>query len=340
MSSDDERARRFVARHFPESARFLATENPDAPLLPVFGPSEVFGGVDDLTPAVAVVRTAMALTREQLSTALGIAFAEIAADGPAESLTDEEVRREIELHLAAQAFHSVDMQMERDANRQWDDETRRVLDTLAAKVDQAYAAPAPVQATGRFEMTGHDLYRVAKAREALANAETLNLLDERAMARTIGRLEVAVQQLVEMADEASTVAGPRQPDSALLGSQPTQNPVYGDGTVTVDTLDHGRVTMSEPAWCEGHDELLVQLRVDTAHISAETAAEYAGIEFLPIRFSQAPFATVQPQVMGDVSDFPGMDPDEMRALAAVVAAYSGVVYSKANELDRIRRRQA
>lgn len=275
MSSDDERARRFVARHFPETARFLATENPDAPLLPAFGPSEVFGGVDDLTPAVAVVRVAMALTREQLSTALGIAFAEIAADGPAESLTDEEVRREIELHLAAQAFHSVDMQMERDANRQWDDETRRILDAIAAKVDQAYA-------------------QVTKA---------------------------------------TVVADPPP-------AQPTQNPVYGDGTVTVDTLDHGRVTMPEPAWCEGHDELLVQRRVDTAHISAETAAEYAGIEFLPIRFSQAPFATVQSQVMGDVADFPGMGPDGLRALAAVVAAYSGVVYSKANELDRIRRRQA
>lgn len=54
----------------------------------------------------------------------------------------------------------------------------------------------------RFEMTEHDRYRVAKAREALAATESLNLLDERAMARTIGRLEVALQQLVEMADEA------------------------------------------------------------------------------------------------------------------------------------------
>lgn len=177
------------------------SENPAVASLPVFGPSEVFGGVDDLQPAVAVVRMAMALTREQLATALGIAFAEM-AERPAEALTDEQVRNEIELHLAAQAFHSVDSQMERDANRRWDDETRRVLDVLAAKVDQAYAAPAPTLRAARFEMTDHDRYRVAKAREALAAAESLNLLDERAMARTIGRLEVAVQQLVEMTDEA------------------------------------------------------------------------------------------------------------------------------------------
>lgn len=122
--------------------------------------------------------------------------------------------------------------------------------------------------------------------------------------------------------------------------QPTQNPVYGDGTVTVDTLDHGRVTMSEPAWCEGHEELLVQLRVDTAHIGAETAAEYADVDFLPIRFSWAPFSTVQPQVMADVADFPGLSPDELRGLATETGAYSGVLYSKANELDRIRRRQS
>lgn len=119
-----------------------------------------------------------------------------------------------------------------------------------------------------------------------------------------------------------------------------QNPEYGDGWVAVDTLDHGRVTMPEPAWCTGHDELQAQMRVDTCHFSAETAAEYAGTEFLPVCFSQAPFSAVQPQVMGDVADFPGMSPDEMRALAAEVAAHSGRLYSKANELDRIRRRQA
>ena len=54
----------------------------------------------------------------------------------------------------------------------------------------------------RFEMTEHDRYRVKVAREALAEAESLNLLDERAMARTIGRLETVLSQLVEMVDEA------------------------------------------------------------------------------------------------------------------------------------------
>lgn len=54
----------------------------------------------------------------------------------------------------------------------------------------------------RFKLTDHDRYRVEKAREELARAGSLNLLDETAMARTIGRLEVALSQLVEMVDEA------------------------------------------------------------------------------------------------------------------------------------------
>ncbi|MEU9183335.1 hypothetical protein AB0D14_01955 [Streptomyces sp. NPDC048484] len=266
MSSDDENARRFVERHFPEVSRFLASENPAVSQLPTFGPTEVFGGVDDLQPAVAVVRVAMALTREQLSTALGIAFAEIAADRTVESLTDAEVRNEIELHLAAQAIHSLDMQMERDAGRDWPADIRRVLDVIAAKADQAYAARVP---------------------------------DRR-----------------------------------------TQDPVYGDGTVTVDTLDHGRITMSEPAWCMGHDGQPVLHRADVAHTSDQTVAEYAGVEFLPAWITWAPFSTRQPEPMGDVDEFPGLTPEELRDLAAEVGAHSGRLYSKANELDRIRRRQA
>jgi hypothetical protein len=53
----------------------------------------------------------------------------------------------------------------------------------------------------RFELTGHDRYRIEKAREELAAAEQLDLSDDRAMARTIGRLEVALKQLLEILDE-------------------------------------------------------------------------------------------------------------------------------------------
>ncbi|MDR3083110.1 MAG: hypothetical protein LBV60_19690 [Streptomyces sp.] len=50
----------------------------------------------------------------------------------------------------------------------------------------------------RFALTGHDLYLIEKAREELAAG--VDLSDDRAMARKIGRLEVALQQLLEMLD--------------------------------------------------------------------------------------------------------------------------------------------
>ena len=53
-------------------------------------------------------------------------------------------------------------------------------------------------------MTEHDQYRLDKAREELAALDTLDMGDDRAMSRTLGRLEVALQQLVEMVDEAVT----------------------------------------------------------------------------------------------------------------------------------------
>lgn len=54
--------------------------------------------------------------------------------------------------------------------------------------------------TARFDLTDFDRYRIEAAREELARAERLDLSDDRAMARTIGRLEVALQHLLEVFD--------------------------------------------------------------------------------------------------------------------------------------------
>jgi hypothetical protein len=51
----------------------------------------------------------------------------------------------------------------------------------------------------RFDLTEHDRYRIEAARKELATP--VDLADDRAMARRIGRLEVALQQLLEMLDE-------------------------------------------------------------------------------------------------------------------------------------------
>lgn len=265
MSDEDERAERFVERHFPEVSRFLARERAG---MPVYGPTDPFGD-EEHTPDV-IVRVDFLMSREQITTALGIAWAEIAADyrerGP-ESLAVVEVRHEVEAYLSVQAFHALDVQMERDRARGWSPEQQVVMQLLAEAVERAY----PPQ------------------REA----------EER----------------------------------------PVQQPRYGDGTVTLQTLDAGEITIDEPVWCTGHDGEQIVQRVDVTHVGSATAGEFAGVEFLPARISWGPFAELRPEPypLADVDEFPGMEPDELRQLAAEVGTHAGRLYTKANELDRIRR---
>lgn len=257
----------------------------------------------------------------------------------------------------------------------------------------------------RFNLTGHDRYRISKAREELAALDGLDLGDERAMARTIGRLEVALQQLVEMVDQAERDERPgglptfgptelqnvhddtgpavaivrvdfalsreelqtalaygyaesnsmrpigelsveevraevegyvaitgymqmirhveservRRPqgdpvtnaafDAALdraypaptdpNGSVAMQAPRYGDGTVTLQTLDHGEITVAEPVWCLGHDGETVGHRADITHngrhVTASAETENGTVDILDAHISHAPYAQLQPE---------------------------------------------
>ncbi|MEU5394537.1 DUF6907 domain-containing protein [Streptomyces tibetensis] len=195
--------------------------------LPTFGPYEVQGGVDELEPAVAVVRVAFALTRTQLATVLGMSFAGLGADRTPESLTDDEVRREIEGQLAAEAIIEVDRQMERDQAQVFPPEQQRAMDVLAAGVDRAYARPEPPQ---------HEI----------------------------------------------------------------QQPRYGDGVVTLQTVDQGDVTVPEPAWCLGHDGEPVGHFADITHngrpITADAVtAGHGQLEVAHGYITHAPHAVQQPE---------------------------------------------
>lgn len=268
MSNDEspeERAQRSVERMFPLVARFLAS---DPGQLPVYGPTDPFGD-EETTPDV-IVRVDYLMSREQLTTVLGMAWAEIGADRDPESLSSIEVRHEVEAWLSVQAFFALSDQMERDRSRTASPEQQRVMQVLAEAIAKAYPPR-------------------------------------------------------------------REPEP-----QPVQRPEYGDGTVTLDTLDHGRITIDEPVWCTGHDGEQIVQRVDVTHVGVTVTGEYAGVEFLPARISWAPFAQLQPEPLplADVDEFPGMAPDELRGLGAEVALHAGRLYSKANELDRIHRGMA
>ncbi|MEV6398141.1 hypothetical protein AB0M39_25785 [Streptomyces sp. NPDC051907] len=51
------------------------------------------------------------------------------------------------------------------------------------------------------KLNDHDRYRIGQAREALAAAAVVDLSDDRALCRMLGRLEVALSQLLDVIDE-------------------------------------------------------------------------------------------------------------------------------------------
>lgn len=104
--------------------------------LPVYGPTDPHG--DEEHEPDVIVRVDYLMSREQLSTVLGMAWAEIAGDREPESLTVAEVRHEVEAWLSVQAFFEIDNQMERDQQRTFPLHQQRILQVLADTVQQAY----------------------------------------------------------------------------------------------------------------------------------------------------------------------------------------------------------
>ncbi|NGO43769.1 hypothetical protein [Streptomyces ureilyticus] len=107
--------------------------------LPVYGPTDPFG--DEEHQPDVIVRVDFLMSREQITTALGIAWAEIVeGDRSPDSLSVVEVRHEVEAYLSVQAFHALGEQMDRDSLRTFSPEQQRVMQLLAAAVDRAYPA--------------------------------------------------------------------------------------------------------------------------------------------------------------------------------------------------------
>ncbi|MEU3000470.1 hypothetical protein ABZ684_23365 [Streptomyces sp. NPDC006995] len=78
---------------------------------------------------------------------------------------------------------------------------------------------------GRFDLTEYDRTRILAARQALADAQSMSLLDVSAMARMIGRLEVTVEQLIEVVDGAPAGAPVRCPAAHPEDVTPCGGPV-------------------------------------------------------------------------------------------------------------------
>ncbi|MFC7892705.1 DUF6907 domain-containing protein [Streptomyces sp. NPDC057381] len=79
-----------------------------------------------------------------------------------------------------------------------------------------------------------------------------------------------------------------------------QDPRYGEGTVTLQTLDHGEVTVPEPAWCVGHDDDIVGHLADTTHNGAivttdATTSRHGQMRIMEAQLIQAPHGELRPE---------------------------------------------
>jgi hypothetical protein len=88
----------------------------------------------------------------------------------------------------------------------------------------------------RFNLTAHDRCTIAAARRTLAAAQSVNLLDGSAMARMIGRLEVAVERLIDMVDETAGENVVRCPAAHPEDPTPCGGPVV---VTIIDTQNAG-----------------------------------------------------------------------------------------------------
>lgn len=180
--------------------------------------------------------------------------------------------------------------------------------------------------------------------EGWLHAEAVYELDRYVRQGQLTAYPPEAQPVMDALAAALDRAYPQVTGSTIVADPPpVQQPRYGDGTVTLQTLDHGEITITEPAWCTGHDGEEIVQRVDVTHVGRTIAAELetddGSIEFLPARISWGPFAEARPEPYPrvDVDDFPGMDTGLLREFAAETALHAGRLYRLSNELDRLRR---
>lgn len=104
--------------------------------LPAYGPSEVFDD-EGVTPHV-VVRVAIALSREQLITALTIGVTNMGAETLPGQMTADEVRREIEGYFAAVGLVEIDTLIDEGWPMSFPQSAQAHLEDIVAAVERAY----------------------------------------------------------------------------------------------------------------------------------------------------------------------------------------------------------
>ncbi|MCY0926908.1 hypothetical protein OTB20_11975 [Streptomyces sp. H27-H1] len=111
----------------------------------------------------------------------------------------------------------------------------------------------------------------------------------------------------------------------------------GARTVTVPTLDHGDVTLPEPAWCAGHREGPAEYRADLHHAAPVPVPD--GLVDIDAELVEYPYGTtpVPASVYVELTA-PGLtlDPDGLRAFAAGLVQRAALLVEFADRLAVLR----
>jgi hypothetical protein len=113
--------------------------------------------------------------------------------------------------------------------------------------------------------------------------------------------------------------------------------------VTVQTSDHGPVTVPEPAWCVG-EHVPGGFRVDIGHHSADAVMEFRGHTVLGVLLASYPFADRMPRgplAVVELDDFQSFtDPADLEELADALTAHAATVRAVAGQLAELLRAEA
>jgi hypothetical protein len=144
VNEEEERAQRFVERHFPVTARFLAAERGEGPA-PAYGPTGVQNDHDDQPAPWVTVHVAYRVSRWELLAALAAGYATANEQQDPDTMTVTEIRTNVESFLADTAARDLDDMVEEVAAKVESGEDQAQMEALRRAMDRAYpvATPAP-----------------------------------------------------------------------------------------------------------------------------------------------------------------------------------------------------
>lgn len=142
--SEEERARKFVERHFPVTAAFLAADGGGGPA-PVYGPSSIQNAHDDQPEPFVRVRVDYQMSRIELFAALAAGYATTNTGVNPDDMTVAQIRYDVEAQLSLMSWREMEDLVETSAGQIERGEHPEQMAALKRAIDRAYPV-RPVQA--------------------------------------------------------------------------------------------------------------------------------------------------------------------------------------------------